>query len=49
MTIDDYAEKLKTINKKYPWIEDGLFLAPQGSDELIKMRQDYFFENNTFC
>ncbi len=44
MTTSEYANKLVAKNKEYPWIDDnGKFTVPQGSDELIKMRKEYFF------
>lgn len=43
MTTEEYAHKLYDINERYPWKKDGKFIVPQGSEELIKMRQEYFF------
>ena len=45
MTIDDYAQKLLSINKSYPWINDGKMIVDVNSKEMIKLRQDYFFGN----
>lgn len=45
MTIDDYAQKLLSINKSYSWINDGKMVVDVNSKEMIRMRQDYFFGN----
>jgi len=48
MTIDEYAHKLLERNMEYPWIKDGKFVVSQGSDELIRMRQEYFFGMHSY-
>lgn len=45
MSIDDYASKLLSINKLYPWMNDGKMIVDVNSKEMIKLRQDYFFAN----
>ena len=44
MTIDDYKNKMIKVNETYPWMKNGKMVVPQGSKELIKMRQKFFFE-----
>lgn len=43
MTTKEYAEKLISINKSYPWIKDNKFTVKQGSDELIELRKKFFW------
>lgn len=44
MSVDQYAKKLKSTSKEYPWMpmEKKLEMTPS---ELIKARQKYFFNN----
>lgn len=41
MTTDEYAKKIHERSKKYPW---KLIDRKLSNEELIKMRQDYFFK-----
>lgn len=43
MTMEEYRQKLIAQNEAYPWMKNGKFVVPQGSAELISMRQEYFF------
>ena len=45
MTTEDYKNKLIALNKTYPWMKDGKMIVPQGSKELIEMRQEFFLGN----
>ena len=44
MTTAEYAEKVKSNAFDYPWIDSKGMCKKLSYDELIKMRQDYFFK-----
>lgn len=45
MTTKQYAEKVKDVASKYPWVDSNYCKKEMSEEDLIKARQNYFFKN----
>ena len=47
MTTEEYAKKQLEISDSYPWMQNGKMLVDVNSKEMVRMRQQYFFEQRS--